>query len=182
MKDEITLDENCLFSYLYDNNINDYPIYDKIYHLLESSLMNKFNDKLMTGIILKDENNMITPQIYTSSEELLKNDYDKDKIWFLKYRWGCCGRHILLKTTYDLRSIEIGPRFIIQEGMTNLDLYEGYKYTLRVFTLLHDKKFYLYRGLKKRIHNEKYNKEELNYAAQVCGSNYSERTFILRKR
>ena len=175
LKDEITLDENCLFSYLNDNYINEYPIYDKVYHLLDSSLTNKLNDKLTMGIILQDNNNMITPQIYTSSEELLKNDYDKDKIWFLKYRWGCCGRHILLKTTQDLRSIEISPRFIIQEGMTNLDLYEGYKYTLRVFTLLHDKKFYLYRGLKKRIHNEKYNKEELNYAAQVCGSNYSER-------
>ncbi len=175
LKEEITLDENYLFSYLSDNNINKYPIYDKVYHLLESSFTNKLNDKLTMGIILQDDNNMITPQIYTSSEELLKNDYDKDKIWFLKYRFGCCGRHILLKTTQDLRSIEISPRFIIQEGITNLDLYEGYKYTLRVFTLLHDKKFYLYRGLKKRVHNEKYDKKELNYSAQVCGSNYSER-------
>ena len=132
LKDEISLDENCLFSYLNDNNINEYPIYDKVYHLLDSSLTNKLNDKLTMGIILQDENNMITPQIYTSSEELLKNNYDKDKIWFLKYRFGYCGKHILLKTTHDLRSIEIGPRFIIQEGITNLDLYEGYKYTLKV--------------------------------------------------
>ena len=175
LKDEITLDENCLFSYLNNNYINEYPIYDKVYHLLESSFTNQLNDKLTMGIILQDDNNMITPQIYTSSEELVKGNYDDNKIWFIKYIHGSCGRHIMCKTTDDLRSIEISPRFIIQEGITNLDLYEGYKYTLRVFTLLHNKKFYLYRGLKKRVHNEKYNKEELNYAAQVCGSNYSER-------
>lgn len=172
---DIVLPNDCIFTYLKNLSSLSTDKIIKIYHLLGSSLTNKLNDKLTMGIILQEDNNMITPQIYTSSEELLKNNYDKDKIWFLKYRFGCCGRHILLKTTHDLRSIEISPRFIIQEGITNLDLYEGYKYTLRVFTLLHNKKFYLYRGLKKRVHNEKYDKKELNYASHVSGSNYSER-------
>ena len=81
----------------------------------------------------------------------------------------------MCKTTDDLRSIEISSRFIIQEGVTDLDLYKGYKYTLRVFTLIHNKKFYLYGGLKKRVHGEKYDKNSLDYSIQVCGSNYSER-------
>ena len=53
--------------------------------------------------------------------------------------------------------------------------YKGYKYTQRVFTLIHNKQFYLYRGIKKRVHNEKYDKNSLDYSSQVCGSNYSER-------
>ena len=170
-KIDIKLNDNIIFTYLRKSILEDET--KSIYLLLESSLTNKLNDKLTMGIILKDEK--ITPKIYTSSEELLKNDYDDNEIWFLKYRFGCCGRHIMCKTTEDLKSIEISPRFIIQEGITDLDLYKGYKYTLRVFTLLHNKKFYLYRGLKKRVHNEKYNKEELNYDAHVCGSKYSER-------
>ena len=57
----------------------------------------------------------------------------------------------------------------------DVDLYKGYKYTLRTFLLFHDQKVYLYRGLKKRVHDEKYKKESLNYSANVCGSNYLER-------
>ena len=170
---DIILSENILFTYLRKSKLNYIPLYDKIYHLLDSSIIRQLNDKKVMGYLLNDE--IITPQIYTSSEELLKNDFDKDKIWFIKYIYGSCGRHIMCKTTEELMSIEISPRFIIQDGITNLDLYEGYKYTLRVFTLIHNKQFYLYRGLKQRVHGEKYNKNSLDYSIQVCGSNYSER-------
>jgi len=47
-----------------------------------------------------------------------------------------------------------------------------------VFTLIHKKQFYLYRGLKKRVHGEKYDKNSLDYSAQVCGCHYSERITI----
>ena len=176
ISDQIILKGNILFSYLSNNEINDYPIYDKIYHLLDSSITNQLNDKLKMGYLL--DNEKITPKIYTSSEELVKTYYDDNKIWFIKYIHGSRGRHIMCKTTDQLRSIEISPRFIIQEGITDLDLYEGYKYVLRVFTLIHKKQFYLYRGLKKRVHGEKYDKNSLDYSAQVCGCHYSERITI----
>ena len=70
---------------------------------------------------------------------------------------------------------EVSDKFIIQEGITDLDLYKGYKYTLRVFTLIHDKKLYLYQGIKKRVHNKKYDKNSLNYSIHVCGNQYLER-------
>ena len=38
--DQIILKENVLFSYLSNNAINDYPIYDKIYHLYDFFLNN----------------------------------------------------------------------------------------------------------------------------------------------
>jgi len=170
---DIILAGNVLFTYLRKSKLDDIPFYDKIYLLLDSSLTSQLNNKYKMGHLLNDEK--ITPKIYTSSEELVKTDYDDNKIWFIKYINGSCGKHIMCKTTNDLKSIEISPKFIIQEGITDLDLHDGYKYTLRIFTLIHNKKFYLYRGLKKRVHNEKYDKNSLDYSAQVCGSNYSER-------
>lgn len=169
-KIDIELPNDIIFTHLRKSILKDET--KQIYLLLDSSLISQLNNKTKMGELLYDEK--ITPKIYTSSEELVKRNYDDNKIWFIKYIHGSCGRHIMCKTTGDLKSIEISPRFIIQEGITDLDLYKGYKYTLRVFTLLHNKKFYLYRGLKKRVHNEKYNKEELNYDAHVCGSKYSE--------
>ena len=169
-KIDIELPDNIIFTYLWKSKIKDES---KTIYLLLDNFMDELNNKGKMGELLNDER--ITPKIYTSSGELLKGDYDDNKIWFIKYINGSCGRHIMCKTTGDLRSIEISSRFIIQEGVTDLDLYKGYKYTLRVFTLIHNKKFYLYGGLKKRVHGEKYDKNSLDYPIQVCGSNYSER-------
>ena len=170
-KIDIELPDNIIFTYLRKSKIKDET--KCIYLLLDVSFTSQLNNKCKMGNFLNDEK--ITPKIYTSSGELLKGDYDDNKIWFIKYINGSCGKHIICKTTDDLRSIEISPKFIIQEGITDLDLHDGYKYTLRIFTLIHNKKFYLYRGLKKRVHNEKYDKNSLDYSSQVCGSNYSER-------
>jgi len=169
-KIDIELPDNIIFTYLWKSKIKDES---KTIYLLLDNFMDELNNKGKMGELLNDER--ITPKIYTSSGELLEGDYDDNKIWFIKYINGSCGRHIMCKTTDDLRSIEISSRFIIQEGVTDLDLYKGYKYTLRVFTLIHNKKFYLYGGLKKRVHGEKYDKNSLDYSIQVCGSNYSER-------
>lgn len=171
LKDNIQIDENIIFTYLRKSKIEDND--KEIYLLLDLSITKILNNKYKMGKLL--DNEKITPKIYQSCEDLLKENYNKDKIWFIKYINGSCGQHILCKTTEQLKSIEISNKFIIQEGITNLDLYKGYKYTLRVFTLIYDNKFYLYTGIKKRVHNEKYIKDSTNYSAQVCGSNYLER-------
>ena len=55
----------------------------------------------------------------------------------------------MCKNTDQLRSLEISPRFIIQEGIMDVDLHEGCKYTLRTFILIHNKQMYLYNKIKK---------------------------------
>ena len=170
-KIDIELPPNKIFTYLSDSELIDET--KIIYKRIDKSFSRQLNNKLQMGLLFDD--NRITPKIYTSSEDLLKDNYEKDKIWFIKYIHGSCGKHIMCKTTDQLRSIEISRKFIIQEGIMDLDLYQGYKYTLRTFMILHNKQLYLYCGLKKRIHNVKYDKKSLNYSANVCGSNYSER-------
>ena len=168
---DINMDKNKIFTYLSKSEFADEN--KIIYKRIDKSLTCQLNNKLKMGSLLNDSK--ITPKIYTSSEDLLKENYEKDKIWFIKYISGSRGKHIMCKTTDELRSIEISSKFIIQEGIMNIDLYQGYKYTLRTFLLFHDKKIYLYRGLKKRIHDVKYDKKSLDYSANVCGSNYLER-------
>ena len=168
---KVNIPENVIFTYCRKSKIVDET--KEVFQLLDKSIVSQLNNKCKMGKLLNDET--ITPKIYESSEELLKGDYNDNKIWFIKYVSGSCGRHILCKTTEQLKSIEISPQFVIQEGITNLDLYNGYKYTLRVFTLIHDKKFYLYQGIKKRVHNKKYDKNSLDNSIHVCGSNYLER-------
>ena len=164
--------EDILFTYL-RSKYEPIHIYKKIYRLIDKDITDELNNKLRMGLLLND--NEITPKIYTSSKDLVKDNYEKDKIWYVKYITGSCGKDITCKTTDQLRSFEIDPKFIIQEGIMDVDLYQGYKYTLRTFLLFHDQKIYLYRGLKKRVHNEKYDTKSLNYSANVCGSNYLER-------
>ena len=171
--DDIELKDNEIFTYLSLNEINETPYCKFIYKLMKNDIIHVLNDKKLMGELLNDER--ITPNIYLSSEKIIKENYDSKKLWFIKYRYGCSGKSILCKTTEDLKSIEISENFIIQEGITNLDLYQGYKYTLRIFILIHNQKLYLYSGIKKRIHNEKYCKNTLNYNIHVCGGEYLER-------
>ena len=163
---DIDIDENKIFTYFLNKKIDDK---DKIiYRSIIGKPIHKVNNKLKMSLLLDDET--ITPKIYTSSEDLLKNNYEKDKIWFIKYIAGSCGRHMMCKTTDQLRSLEISPKFIIQEGIMDVDLHEGCKYTLRTFILIHNKQMYLYNKIKKRIHNKPYDEKTLDYLAQISGS------------
>ena len=168
---KINVPDNIIFTYCRKSKIIDEN--KIIYQLLDKSIVSQLNNKCKMGKLLNDET--ITPKIYESSKSVFKEDHENTKLWFIKYVNGSCGRHILCKTTEELKSIEVSDKFIIQEGITDLDLYKGYKYTLRVFTLIHDKKLYLYQGIKKRVHNKKYDKNSLNYSIHVCGSQYLER-------
>jgi len=163
---DINIDENKIFTYFSKIKIEDK---DKIvYRSIIGEPIHKVNNKLKMSLVLNDET--ITPKIYTSSEDLLKNNYENDKIWFIKYITGSCGRHMMCKTTDQLRSLEISPKFIIQEGIMDVDLHEDCKYTLRTFILIHNKQMYLYNKIKKRIHNKPYDEKTLDYLTQISGS------------
>ena len=163
---DIDIDKNKIFTYFSKMKINDK---DKIvYRSIIGKPIHNVNNKLKMSLVLDDET--ITPKIYTSSEDLLKNNYEKDKIWFIKYIAGSCGRHMMCKTTDQFRSLEISPKFIIQEGIMDVDLHEDCKYTLRTFILIHNKQMYLYNKIKKRIHNKPYDEKTLDYLTQISGS------------
>lgn len=170
---DISLPSNTVFTYLSINELQKYPLCNNVFRLLSNDTIRILDDKKDMNSLINDDT--ITPRIYTSVQEIMKDYQEPDKLWFLKYRFGCSGKHILCKTTNDLHSIEISERFIIQEAILDLDLYQGYKYTLRIFILIHNKQLYVYSGAKKRVHNVKYDKLSSDYSVHVGGGDYSER-------
>jgi len=66
-----------------------------------------------------------------------------------------------------LKNIILKPAYIIQEGVTDLELYEGRKYTLRASVLLHNKKLYLYKNLVRFIHYDLYNPSSIDTKVHV---------------
>ena len=167
--------KNTIFTYFSKMNIDDEN--KIIYRSMHKNFTRQVNNKLKMATVLDDET--ITPKVYTSSNDLLKHNYENDKIWFIKYIRGKCGEHVMCKTTDQLRSLEISPKFIIQEGIMDIDLHEGCKYTLRTFILIHNKQMYLYNKIKKRIHNKLYDEKTLDYFSQICGYPKSASTRIL---
>jgi hypothetical protein len=171
VKKKIKLPENTLFTYLRGININYIPIYQDIYQLLNGVKI--LNNKKTLGLLLNDT--LISSRVYTNVSDVLKVSSNENKLWFIKYIHGSCGRNMICKRTSDLKILQISEKFIIQEGITDLDLHDGYKYTLRIFVLIHDKKLYLYRGIKKRIHGKKYDMNSTEYNIHISGGSYKER-------
>jgi hypothetical protein len=171
VKKKIKLPENTLFTYLRDITINYIPIYQDIYQLLND--VNILNNKKTLGLLLNDT--LISSRVYTNVSDILKTGSNENKLWFIKYIHGSCGMNMICKRTSDLRILQISDKFIIQEGITDLDLHDGYKYTLRIFVLIHDKKLYLYRGIKKRVHCKKYDVNSTEYNIHISGGSYKDR-------
>lgn len=160
-------------NYNKNNELNDYlklllnnhlklarlNYYDKIkntpfYYPLSVFDISIISNKLSLGLLLKETD--IHPNIYTSCESLLK--YEKqDKLWFIKNAQRDCNNDTICLRTNDIKKIKLNPGYIIQEGITDLDLYNNKKYTIRVIILLHNKKMYFYKKYWSYLHIKDYN-------------------------
>lgn len=149
----------CKFIY-YKKKLNSntyYPISDEIIF--------NISNKISLGLLLKDTD--IHPNIYTSCESLLLNETE-NKIWFIKNAYKDNNEDIICLKTDQIKNLKLKRGYLIQEGVTNLDLYNNKKYTSRIIVLLHNKKMYFYKKYYSLIHKSEYNSKSLDSTVHTC--------------
>lgn len=67
-----------------------------------------------------------------------------DSLWFIKNRYGANGRMVRCVTYNDLQQLTMDKKDIIQQAVTDLDLIDGCKYTVRAYILFHAGSMYMY--------------------------------------
>lgn len=129
---------------------------------LETRIIDRLSNKRKLGMLLN--NTGISPNIYLSTNAVPK---DVDKLWFVKDSVNDYTQDIQCVRTAELHGFELNPKYIIQEGVTDLDLFDDRKYTLRVFGLLHDKKLYMFRHFVRFMHYDRYNANSTDVKVHV---------------
>ena len=103
-------------------------------------------------------NTSISPKIYTNLSDFNETE---EKLWFIKNSRCEFTQDIQCMLTSQIHSLKLKENYIIQEGVTDIDLTPDLKkYTIRSYILLFNKKMYLYTDMIKIIHHSIYS--ELN--------------------
>lgn len=117
------------------------------------------------------------PPTYLDSKEV---PIFTDQLYFLKGNAGSRGEQVTAFTSYhELKAtaLTLKPKsYVIQQGIADLDLRAGCKYTLRVFVLqLADGRAFIYRRILGIQHTRKYDKTSTSHRIQI---DHSKSTFF----
>lgn len=148
--------------------LSDDSKYDVIYERIPSSIVKCLDNKRQFGEIMI--NSPYVPKTYFSIDDLP----DIDTIWFVKHQNGTRGHAVKCMTTQELKSYQLGKREIIQTAVTDLDLIDGCKYTIRGYLLFYDGKMYLYNDGCCIKHGIPYDAKNTDHSIQINHRGYDE--------
>ncbi len=120
------------------------------------------NKKIMynTLITTNPEYQCFLPKTYVNLKNIKESDFQENKLYFIKKSGSSGGIGVNVVKTYKQTCEYIKDdinSYILQEEIRNPHLINGYKYTLRVYILITEKKeIYIHRSILGIIHTEKY--------------------------
>jgi hypothetical protein len=139
-----------------------------VYNLLESKSM-------LNNLLVKYNIQGIFPATYNSTASAMQHE-EKVDIWFVKPSHLSGGRGIQVISNDRLGAFDL-PKFnIIQEGIENIALIDGRKFTIRVYTLLWNNKLYMFDDGFALLHGPRYRRGSTDYKVQVDHRGYQNNT------
>lgn len=143
----------------------------------------RMDSKLLFANKMKES--IYTPVTYLNYEDIPVST-DKNTLFFVKKDGSTGSKHVYISKYQDLSNIisniDCSNEYILQESMSNPDLYNEKRYKIRVHVILHNNEVYLHRKTFATVSSEKFSvgglkDEELQKMNVICQAN-SER-FIL---
>jgi prolyl 4-hydroxylase len=119
----------------------------------------------------------VIPRTFESAVDaatVLGADPSASELVFLKGRFGTAGKEVVAKHTKDLAAMTEGlpKHYIIQEGVKNLALFEGRKYTVRAYLVAHGGALFISRFAFAIIHGTQYDAADASFETQVKHEGY----------
>lgn len=141
---------------LTDNHVSKQKVESsKIFQCFKDCHSWRIDDKREFARIMN--NDITVPKSYLKFDEYLKekHKYPDDKVWFVKSRGSTSGKGVYCKYNHELATSP-GERYIIQEEIPNIDLWNNRKYVIRSYVLIWNKKAYFHKKAMAFIHGEDY--------------------------
>ncbi len=167
---EIESDENVLLCY-WDTYGDPLPGFDESQYslclrVLPRPITNPIDDKGQLGEILRARSDLL-PCTYADKSAIPYVRSRADGLWFIKNRYGAGGKQVSCARYDELSGLELSDNDVLQQAVTDLDLINGRKYTLRCYMLIWNGKAYLHRYYYRVIHGEPYKADATDYGIQV---------------
>ncbi|MDN7124370.1 hypothetical protein J6I90_05715 [Pseudidiomarina sp. 1APP75-32.1] len=161
------------FSY-WDNYYGLNPdITQEYFQLLDYATIQRFENK---GYIARRVAELgiknVFPKSYFSVADVFAEQPGPDAIWFVKPTHLTGGKGITCHTTESLKDLELPKHYFIQQQVTDIELYEGRKYTARAYVFIHNKKLYVFDDGFVMIHGLPYDEKSTDFATQVDHRGY----------
>lgn len=151
------------------SNISIFPV--KITSIMD-------NKKSMYEILERNNLTSFLPKTYTNIDNIDKNIFNNDNLYFLKESGGSGGKAVTAINSYEQMTEIMSKKrgeYILQEEVPNMYLDNGYKTALRIYILITDElKIYIYKEAKVYIYKQLYSKNNLdnNIHNSTYNSNY----------
>lgn len=145
----------------------------RVLKLVDRPVTNDLANKATLAQSLIDHNiASLAPTTYFNIHDAMNHRGEQTPIWFVKNIFGSGGKNMFCVTQADLAATQLKQDCIIQAGVTKLALFEGRKFTTRVYCLVWNHKVYLYQNGFLVVHGHKYDPESTDYGVQIDHTGY----------
>jgi hypothetical protein len=167
----------------YKDPVPDYDAtgYDQVIRQLPRKLTNPFDDKGRLGELMSAHPTLLPPT-FNNVRDIPQQLAHPDSKWFLKNRHGAGGSSVECVRYSDLRDHTLKKWDILQHAITDIQLVDNKKYTIRAYVLVWDSQLFLYDKWYRVIHGGRYCPEATDYDIQVSmryeggGTNFTPHT------
>jgi prolyl 4-hydroxylase len=162
--------DNAMFTY-WDTHYGPLPQFDesrfsRCIKLLPRKVTNPIDDKAALGQLLQ-HNPELFPCTYRRIDDIPADKVEPDSLWFVKGRGSAGGKNVAFLRYTQLAETPLQKDQIVQEGVSDLQLLDGKKYTVRAYLLIWNQQLYLYRSWYRVIHSAPYSNADTDYDIQV---------------
>jgi hypothetical protein len=116
----------------------------------------------------------LVPWSCTTVPDALAYDSAPDSLWFIKPTLLSGGRGIRCIRGSELQDIELGENTILQRAVDDLLLWEGKKFTARIYVLIWNKSVFLYANGFILVHGVLFDDSSTDYAIHVDHRGYQD--------
>ncbi len=149
---------------------------ERLIEVISRKVTNQYSDKLRLGRLVRDSG--ITdccPATYESAQEALEGTkYSPSGVVYLKDRFGTRGQQVKCVRREDLYDYYLPDRWIIQEGVQNISLYDDVKIVFRCYVIVVNKEVWVSNRFFGITHEVKYDPEAADLLMQVQHAHYAE--------
>lgn len=114
------------------------------------------------------------PVTCESAADVMARPGWEQSVWFIKSVFGTGGKGMFCVRGDDVRTLQLQPDQIIQQGVESLSLIDGRKFTVRVYVLVWNRAVYLYGDGFAVVHGVPYQRGSTDYAVQIDHRGYEQ--------
>lgn len=144
-----------------------------VFRLIERRITNPLANKGQLAQLLQTHQlEHLAPKTFFNIEQAIANDAPDSSLWFIKHIFGTGGKGMSCLRKGDLKTVVLEKDQIIQEGVTQLSLFNGRKFTVRIYCFIWNQKIYLYKNGFLVVHGVDFDSNSTDYKVQIDHTGY----------